>query len=208
MPRRDFLSHYDGYALCGNGTWISLCCKGCESAFRALPPRQQRMYIHACCQRSFPSGQVIYAEVDPETGDIRYIGRTNKPKRRHAQHLGDVSPAAGQWGSERQAWYTRRNWMHALSEKGVTPSMQILQTVEVSPFVVEWEQRYIWHGIQQGWKLLNMETMDTRLVARVKASLLDFLQVPFEILVQQCFFSSYGLEAFLHRWYQSERLVG
>ncbi len=207
-PRRDFLSHYDGYALCGNGTWISLCCKGCEPAFRALSGSRQGIYIHACCQRSFPSGQVIYAEVDPETDEIRYVGRTGKPKRRHAQHLGDASPTAGQWGSERKAWYTRSNWMHTLSEKGLKPFMQILQNVEVSPLVVEWEQRYIWHGIQQGWKLLNVETMDAGLVVRVKASSFDFLTVPFERLVQQHFFSSQGLVAFLHEWYQSERLAG
>lgn len=206
-PRRDFLSQYDGYALCSNGAWISLCCQRCESAFRALSASQQWRYIHACCQRSFPSGQVIYAEVDPETSDIRYVGRTSKPKRRHTQHLGDASPTTGQWGAERQVWYTRRNWVYALSEKGLTPSMQILQTVEVSPLVVEWEQRYIWHGIQWGWKMLNVETMDAGLVARVKAAPFDFLEVPFETLVQQRFFSSHGLVAFLHQWYQGECLA-
>jgi hypothetical protein len=166
------------------------------------------MYIHACCQRSFPPGQVIYAEVDPETGDIRYVGRTGKPQRRHAQHLSDVSPTVVQWGAERKTWYTRSNWMYDLSEKGLMPSMQILQNVNVSPLVVEWEQRSIWHGIQQGWKLLNGETMDETLVARAKALRLDFLQAPFELLVQQHFFSSRGLAAFLHKWHQPEFLVG
>ncbi|MBA2681297.1 MAG: hypothetical protein H0U76_23215 [Ktedonobacteraceae bacterium] len=207
-PRRDFLSHYDGYALCGNGACISLCCQACEPAFRALSPSHQWRWIHACCQRSFPSGQVIYAEVDPETGDIRYVGRTSRPKRRHAQHLDDASSTAGHWGSERRAWYTRRNWIHALSEKGLTPSMQILQTVDVSPLVVEWEQRYIWHGMQHGWKLLNVEVMDAGLVARVKASPFDFLQVPCELLMQQHFFSSHGLVAFLHQWYYPQCLAG
>lgn len=79
--------------------------------------------------------------------------------------------------------------------------MQILQNVEISPLVLEWEQRYIWHGIQQGWKLLNVEAMDAGLVARVKASPFEFLIVPFEMLVQQHFFSPYGLVAFLHKWY-------
>jgi hypothetical protein len=207
-PRRDFLSHYDGYALRGNGAWISLCCQGCESAFQALSSSQQRIYIRACCQRSFPSGQVIYAEVDPEAGDIRYVGRTSRPKRRHAQHLSDASPVAGQWGAERQAWYTRRNWVHALSEKGLIPSMQILQTVDVSPLVVEWEQRYIWHGMQQGWRLLNVETMDEGLVARARDSSLNFLQASFEQLVQQGFFLSCELVAFLRKWFHSDSLVG
>ena len=200
-PRRGFLSHYDGYALCCNGVWLSLCCQRCEPAFRALSASQQGSYIHACCQRSFPSGQVIYAEVDPETGDIRYVGRTSRPRRRHTQHLEDASPSVAYWGTKQQAWYTRRNWMYALSEKGLAPSMQILQMVEVSPLVVEWEQRYIWHGIQWEWKLLNVETMDAGLVARVKAAPFDFLEVPFETLVQQRFFPSHGLVAFLHQWY-------
>jgi hypothetical protein len=206
--RRNFLSSYEGYALCGDGACISLCCQGCASAFRALSPSQQGMYIHACCQRSFPSGQVIYAEVDPEAGEIRYVGRTGKPQRRHAQHLNDASPTSVQWGAERKAWYTRSNWVHALSEKGLTPSMQILQNVEVSSLVVEWEQRFIWHGIQRGWKLLNGEAMDETLVARVKAARFDFLQVPFDLLVLQQFFSSHGLAAFLHKWHQSEVLAG
>ena len=75
--------------------------------------------------------------------------------------------------------------------------MHILHSVAVSPLVVEWEQRYIWHGMQQGWRLLNAQTMDEGLVARVNAARFDFLQVPFEILVQQHFFSRNGLEAFL-----------
>jgi hypothetical protein len=200
--RRDFLTRYDGYALCSDGAWISLCCKGCELAFQALTINQQRKYIHACCQKAFPNSQIIYAEVDPETDEIRYVGRTSKPQRRHAQHLRDISPTTCQWGAERKTWYTRGNWMHALAEKGLMPSMRILQRVEISPLVVEWEQRSIWHGIQQGWKLLNGEAMDEELVARVKASRLDFLYAPFELLMQQHFFSSYGLVAFLRKWYQ------
>ncbi|HYU77128.1 MAG TPA: hypothetical protein VEL31_31040 [Ktedonobacteraceae bacterium] len=201
-PRCDFLSHFDGYALCADGTWISLCCKGCEASLRALSDVERRMCIRSCCQRAFPAGQVIYAEVDPETGAIRYVGRTSRPKRRHAQHLSDASPTAALWGSERKAWYTRSNWVQALSDKGLAPSMKILQTVEVSPLVVEWEQRYIWHGMQQGWRLLNVETMDEELLAHVKASPFDFLQVPFEMLVQQRFFSARGLAAFIHEWYR------
>lgn len=29
----------------------------------------------------------IYALSDPETGEIRYVGKTNKPDRRYNQHL-------------------------------------------------------------------------------------------------------------------------
>jgi hypothetical protein len=88
--------------------------------------------------------------------------------------------------------------MQALVEQGLQPSMQILHPVENSPQVLEWEQRFIWHGIQQGWPLLNWETMDEELVARVRATHLDFLQAPFDLLVQQHFFAADGLVAFLH----------
>lgn len=199
--RQDFLSHYEGYALSGNGAWISLCCRGCEATFGALAPALQQRWIAQRCQRSFPSGQVIYAEVDPQTGEIRYIGRTSRPKRRHAQHVSDVAPVAG-------PWYTRRNWMHTLAQQGLAPSMQVLHPVEVSPLVLAWERRYILHGLQQGWPLLNNEMMDAELVARVKASSNDFLQAPFQLLVQQHFFAVHGLEAFLHQWSQPERLAG
>jgi hypothetical protein len=203
-PRRHFLAQISGYALCGDGAALSLCCQGCAADFLALSAAQQAFAIRSCCKKAFPDGQVIYAEVDPETQEIRYIGRTGKPKRRHAQHLGDRSSREGQWGPERTTWYTRRNWMQALAEKALTPSMEILYTVEVAPLVLEWEQRFIFHGLQQGWNLLNWETMDTELVARARASSIDFFTIPFEVLVQQRFFSPYGLVAFLHKWYQPE----
>jgi hypothetical protein len=199
-PRTNFLSHFNGYALCGGGTSISLCCKECEAAFLALPLLRQGTLIRSCCQRAFPRGQVIYAEADPETHEIRYVGRTSKPEHRHAQHLRAASPTRGQWGAERKAWYTRGNWIQELFDRGLQPSMQILRSVEVSARVVEWEQRYIWHGIQQGWELLNVEAVDEELVARIKTSFIDFLKVPLETLVQQRFFSAQGLVAFLHQW--------
>jgi hypothetical protein len=45
------------------------------------------------------------------------------------------------------------------------------------------------------------------LVARAQAARFDFLQVPFDVLVQQQFFPSHGLAAFLHKWHQSEILT-
>jgi hypothetical protein len=97
--------------------------------------------------------------------------------------------------------------MYDLTEKGLTPSMQILRHRTVSSLVMEWEQRCIWHGIQQDWPLLNREAMDEQLVAHVKTSQLDFFRAPFELLVQQQFFSTHGLAAFLHRWHQPEGIT-
>jgi hypothetical protein len=199
--RANFLSRFNGYELRSNGIAISLCCKACEETFSALPEMRQDSLIRSICQRSFPAGQVIYAEVDPESCEIRYIGRTGQPQRRHAQHLKDASSVAGRWGTEKKEWYTRSNWIQTLSDHGLTPFMQILHAVENSPLVVEWEQRYIWYGIQQGWRLLNVEAVDEELVAHIQSASIDFLTVPFEKLVQQHFFSSHGLVAFLHKYY-------
>jgi hypothetical protein len=200
--RHHFLTQWKGYALCGNGAALSLCCCACEAAFLALSDAQQSLAIRSCCQRAFPAGQVIYAEVDPETRERRYIGRTGKPKRRHVQHLSDRSPQESQWGPGRIPWYTRRNWMQALTEKALTPSMEILLKVEIAPHILEWEQRFIFHGIQHGWNLLNWETMDKDLVTHIRTASVDFFTSPFEYLVQKRFFSPYGLIAFLHRCYQ------
>ena len=97
--------------------------------------------------------------------------------------------------------------MYELAEKGLTPSMQILKTVESAPLVLEWEQRYIWHGMQQGWPLLNVETMDEVLATRVRTSPMHFLEAPFEQLVQQGFFPPRDLTALLHLWYQPEDVI-
>lgn len=203
MPRRDFLAYLYGYALRGYGTSLALCCRECEVAFLALSEPRQWIHIDASCQRAFPVGQIIYAETDPDTGAIRYIGRTSKPERRHAQHLTSASSKAGRWGSDNRAWFTRRNWIQALAENGQKPTMRILYPVAISPLVIEWELRYILHGIQQGWPLLNSETMDKELVNRICVSSLHFLEAPFEKLLQHHFFSRYGLAAFLHKWYAS-----
>ncbi|MBA2394326.1 MAG: hypothetical protein H0V70_16480 [Ktedonobacteraceae bacterium] len=202
VVHRNFLATFNGYILCGDGIAFSLCCEDCAMAFHKLSSAQQDIYIHACCQRTFPMGQVIYAEVDPLTDEIRYVGRTGRPERRHAQHLCDRSAIAGQWGAQKTACYTRRNWMQALVEQGLQPSMQILYHVGISPLVLEWEQRFIWHGMQQGWRLLNWETMDENLVARVRTAHYNFLQTPFELLVEQHFFAANDLVAFLHTRYQ------
>lgn len=206
--RRDFLSHYEEYALCGAGTWISLCCQGCEESFKGLSENRQEYLIRLCCQRAFPAGQVIYAEVAPQTGEIRYIGRTGRPQRRHRQHLKDASSGVEGCGIQGTAYYSLGAWISALSEKGLEPSMCILQTIADSALVVEWEQRYIWHAMQQGWRILNVETANEVLLARIKASPLDFLRTPFEQLVRQGFFPSHGLVAFLHAWRCPDYPVG
>jgi hypothetical protein len=79
--------------------------------------------------------------------------------------------------------------------------MKVLQEVTIAPKVIEWETRYILHGIQQSWPLTNYEISAERLVASAKASALDFLHCSFESLVHEQFISEHGIEAFVRRFY-------
>jgi hypothetical protein len=67
--------------------------------------------------------------------------------------------------------------------------------------VIEFEQRYIWHAIQQGWPILNSETMRLSWVEKARTSTIDFLHAPFADLVADKWFTRTGIEAFIRAWY-------
>lgn len=199
-----FLGHYKGYGLFGGGTAIRICCRQCEAAFLALPAGQQAFYIQRRCELAFPRGQVIYSLVDPESHLERYIGRTHDQKKRLGKHLQDRTDVPGTWGLDenQKNWYTRANWMHDLHNKGLRPTMAVLREVEIAPMAIEWETRYILHGLQQGWPLVNMESAMETLIARARASQLDFLHCSFESLVHERFIHEKGIEAFVRQFYR------
>jgi hypothetical protein len=198
------LNTYQGYHLWGGGTAIRLHCNGtaCEQAFMALPISQQAFYIRSRCNLAFPQGQVIYKLVDPETRDIRYIGRTHTPSKRLNKHMRDRSDVPFLVGPEEKPYYTRANWVHDLHCKGLVPAMEIVKHIEVAPTVIEWETRYILHGLQQGWPLVNIESANDDKVAEAKVCTLDFLNDSFDALVQAGFFHSDGIEAFVYAYYR------
>jgi hypothetical protein len=198
----DFINDFQGTALIREIARILLCCNTCEKAFLALPERTQRFYIRSRCNQTFPAPQIIYAEIDPETREIRYIGRTGRPTRRHAEHQRLISPEVSVIGPEEKQWYSRKNWMYDLSLRNLKPIMQELFTVEVAPQVIEWEDRYIFHAIQQNWQILNRQIVADNLVSRIHSSKIDFLQASFEDLVNQGFMSAKGVEAFVRAWYK------
>ena len=106
------------------------------------------------------------------------------------------------FGPEEKPFYTRANWVHDLYSKGLSPAMEIVKHVEIAPTVIEWETRYILHGLQQGWPLVNTESANDNLVAQAKACTLDFLSVSFDALVHVGFFQNDGIEAFVHAYYR------
>lgn len=97
---------------------------------------------------SFPqllSGQTIYIYglVDPETKEIRYIGKSIRPVERLANHCNEISNCH------------RSHWIQSLKKKGLKPEMVILERI-----VGEWpwqesEKRWISYCRENGFDLVN-----------------------------------------------------
>ena len=92
-----------------------------------------------------PEVTYIYALRDPETGGIRYVGKSDDPVHRLYEHLVGQRPTRSD---------IRNQWLHSLQEKGLMP---ILEVLEVVPFA-EWrerEQAWIQAMRVQGHDLVN-----------------------------------------------------
>src|SRR5258708_16009438 len=197
----EFASKHQGYDLFGGGTAIRLYCRKCKEAFLGLPRGHQSFYIRSRCDEPFPAGQMIYSLIDPESHLVRYIGRTHDLKKRFQRHLSERSNEPAVLNGIQ--YYSRSNWMYDLFSKGLRPSPpDVVNEVRIAPAVIEWETRYILHGFQQDWPLVNIESAVDDFVARAKASTLDFLDVPFDALLREGFFREDGIEAFVHAHYR------
>jgi hypothetical protein len=60
----------------------------------------------------------IYGLYDPETGELRYIGKSERPEMRYQNHLNEVSNCH------------RSHWIQALKRKGLKPFMEILESID------------------------------------------------------------------------------
>lgn len=202
---KDYLRRLYGYSLVGNGLVnIQICCEACQNTFLALPIDQQKVFIHEACNKTYPIGQVIYGLYDPRDNELRNIGRTSDIKRRFREHLRASNPTRHmiQTVEGGKEWYTKNNWIYDLLQERLEPVMKVIKYIDISPQAPEWEMRYILHGMQQGWKLLNIETMNEYRVNNVKTSSVNFLQASFEALVEHGFFRENSLEAFVRKWYE------
>lgn len=86
----------------------------------------------------------IYCLKDPTTGDVRYIGQTNNPKRRLKQHLK---------GSIKEKTHLG-NWLRSL--EGEEPILALLHEVAENESWAEEERRYISCARALGVKLVNL----------------------------------------------------
>lgn len=90
----------------------------------------------------------IYALRDPRFGCIRYIGQTNWPEARKAEH------ELGGWAEVK----TVRSWVVFMQAEGLNPIFEILDQVKFEE-AFQREAWWIRNGRLLGWPLLNKNNL-------------------------------------------------
>jgi hypothetical protein len=88
----------------------------------------------------------IYGLKDPNTQEIRYIGKSDNPKKRYASHLAL---------SKADVNKHKKRWIASLKRTGQKPELVILERISDK----QWQDRECWwiqHGRDSGWKLTNI----------------------------------------------------
>lgn len=86
----------------------------------------------------------IYALLDPNTDEVRYIGKADNPRFRLGRHLGQHEPRSTH----------KSNWIKSLTDRGQQPILKILEEIDT----LSWEQaekRWIQHYRALGCNLVN-----------------------------------------------------
>lgn len=90
---------------------------------------------------------VIYGLRDPRTKEIRYIGKTNNPKKRLSGHLRDARHGGN---------FHVHRWIRTLIDRDMLPEVVILESEISSSSIDAREIWWISEGKRQGWKLTNI----------------------------------------------------
>lgn len=85
----------------------------------------------------------IYALIDPFSKEIRYIGKSTRPKERLANHCNEKA----------KSW--RNHWIQSVLRKGKRPEISILETISKDSDWQAKEKEWIKIGREKGWKLTN-----------------------------------------------------
>jgi len=86
----------------------------------------------------------IYGLTDPESGDIRYIGKSIRPNERLRNHI-----------NEKPSNCHRSHWIQSLRSKGLEPGMVLIEEIVGAWPWQRSEQYWIAYGLINGWKLTN-----------------------------------------------------
>jgi hypothetical protein len=85
----------------------------------------------------------IYGLIDPNTNQIRYIGKSIRPRQRLENHCNEKSRCH------------RTNWIQSLRRNGQKPRLVILAELYGQHDWRDYEKAWIAHGRQIGWPLTN-----------------------------------------------------
>lgn len=86
----------------------------------------------------------IYVLIDPDTKEVRYVGKTNNPKERLKAHLNKA----------RDKGTHKRNWLNKLRKERKKPLFEIVDEVDIEKWK-EREKHWIDHFISMGCNLVN-----------------------------------------------------
>lgn len=85
----------------------------------------------------------IYGLVDPESGLIRYIGKSIRPAERLQNHMNEISNCH------------RSHWLQSLKARGLRADMAILERIDGAYPWQHSERFWIAYGRANGWPLTN-----------------------------------------------------
>lgn len=85
----------------------------------------------------------IYGLIDPITAEVRYIGKSIRPKERLTNHMNEVSNCH------------RSHWLQSLKSIGLKPEMVILEELDGASDWQAVERKWIQYGRGAKWPLTN-----------------------------------------------------
>jgi len=106
--------------------------------------------IVECSVRMNTQTTFIYALLDPRTQVVRYIGKSDNPKRRLSQHLRSAS-----WSSP--FGIHRLNWIRSLLREGVKPKLEIIDEVSQTEWQAVEAAYVIFYRDEEGCDLVNTQ---------------------------------------------------
>lgn len=86
----------------------------------------------------------IYILIDPETQQVRYVGKANNVSERYKAHLNRA----------RNHQIHKLNWINSLKKKGLKPIIEVVDIVPINEWIF-WETYWIAQFKSWGFNLIN-----------------------------------------------------